>query len=348
MKGILGRIVLALVVVGVVAGAVVGFSLQYVSAPYKGFEGAEQFVDLSAGDGTPVIARKLVEAGVVRDRWTFRIALWRTGVARRLKAGEYRFDRPMTALEVVSKLARGDVFLRSVTFPEGITVKEMSRIFEARGLGSAAAFVGAANDGVALVRDLDPTARDLEGYLFPATYALSRAAGATELVGMMVGRFHQVFTPDLRAAAAALGLTPREAVTLASLVEKETAKPEERPIVAGVYLHRLKVGMALQCDPTVIYALEMRNLYRGNLTHENLQVDSPYNTYRYPGLPPGPIAAPGRTSIESVAHAEPVEYLYFVSRNDGSHVFASTLDEHNRNVRKYQVEYFRQQKAGRH
>jgi UPF0755 protein len=345
MKGVVRWTVLAIIVAGLVAGAIVAISLEGLSQPFSGYTGAEQFVELLPGDGTPVIARKLVDAGVVRDRWTFRVALWRTGAARRLEAGEYRFDRPMSAVEVVLKLARGDVYLRAITFPEGLTVREMSEVFEARGLGSAAAFVVAAKNGAALVHDIDPAARDLEGYLFPETYSLSRHLGAAELVRMMVGRFHQVFTVELRDAASARGLTPRQAVTVASLVEKETAKADERALVAGVYLRRLSLGMALQCDPTVIYALESRNQYRGNLTHENLQVDSPYNTYRYPGLPPGPIAAPGRSSLEAVAHAEPVDYLYFVSRNDGSHVFARTLDEHNRNVHTYQVEYFRQKRA---
>jgi peptidoglycan lytic transglycosylase G len=340
MRKLLGIVVAAVVVAGLVAAV----SLRRLAEPFKGYAAAEQFVDLRPGDGVPIIGRKLVDAGVVHDRWTFRLALWRTGAARRLEAGEYRFDRPMSALDVVAMLARGDVYLRPVTFPEGLTVREMSRIFQARGLGSAAAFVTAARDGAPFIHDLDPTARDLEGYLFPETYALSRHAGAADLVRMMVGRFHQVFTPALREAALALGLTPRQAVTLASLVEKETAKPEERPVVAGVYLHRLEIGMALQCDPTVIYALEARDQYRGNLTHDNLSVDSPYNTYRRPGLPPGPIAAPSRSSLEAVAHAAHVDYLYFVSRNDGSHVFARTLAEHNRNVHTYQVEFFRQKR----
>jgi UPF0755 protein len=330
---------------GVAAGGAAYLVWQRVSEPYQGFGGAEQFVDLKPGDGTPAITRKLVEAGVVRDRWTFRLALWRSGAARRLKAGEYRFDRPETPLDVVSKLARGDVYLRPVTFPEGLTVREMARIFESRGLGSADSFIDAAREQVALVRGFDPAARDLEGYLFPETYSLSRQAGATELVRMMAARFEQVFTPEMREAVRRRGLSIREAVTLASLVEKETARPEERPTVAGVYLHRLSVGMALQCDPTVIYALEQRNQYHGNLTHENLLVDSPYNTYRHPGLPPGPIAAAGRSSLEAVANAADVDYLYFVSRNDGTHVFARTLAEHNRNVHKYQVEYFRQKRA---
>jgi UPF0755 protein len=335
-------VVVVLIVAAVAAGAT-GVVLQRPGQPFKGYDGVEQFVDLVPGETTGAIVRRLVDAGVVRDRWTFRLALWRTGAARRLKAGEYRFDRPMTALEVVSMLEHGSVFLRSVTFPEGLTVREMGRIFEARALGSTASFVAAARDGAALVQDVDPSAPDLEGYLFPATYALSRHAGADELVRMMAARFHQVFTPELRAAAATQGLSPRQTITLASLVEKETAKPEERPVVAGVYLRRLKAGMPLQCDPTVIYALVMKNQYDGNLTHANLAVDSPYNTYRYPGLPPGPIAAPSRASIEAAARPAAVDYLYFVSRNDGSHVFARTLDEHARNVRQYQVEYFRRQ-----
>jgi peptidoglycan lytic transglycosylase G len=338
---VLRRTAIVLTVVSALAGMVAGAWVWRATQPFAAYAGGEQFVDLLPGDGTAAITRKLVAAGVVSDRWTFRFALWRSGLARRLKAGEYRFDRPMRAEDVVSKLARGEVYLRPVTFPEGLTVREMARVFEARGLGTAASFVEAARDDTALVSDIDPTARSLEGYLFPETYALSRHAGAAELVGMMVGRFHQVFTPELRDAAAARGLTPREAVTLASMVEKETARDDERPVIAGVYLHRLRLNMALQCDPTVIYALETLDRYHGNLTRENLRVDSPYNTYRYPGLPPGPIGAPSRASLEAVAHAAPVDYLYFVSRNDGTHVFARTLEEQNRNVRKYQVEFFR-------
>lgn len=336
-------LILIVLVVLAAAGAAV-YSYNRLSQPYKGYEAAEQFVDLLPGDGTPAIGRKLVEAGVVPDRWTFRVALWWTGAARRLKAGEYQFTEAQAPLDVVAKLARGDVYLRTVTFPEGLSIREMARIFEAHRLGTASDFVAAARDEVDLVRDIDPVAKDLEGYLFPETYSLSRHAGAADLVRHMVARFRQVVTPALLGEARARGLSAREAVTLASIVEKETAKADERPVVAGVYLHRLRIGMALQCDPTVIYALEARKEYHGNLTKENLLVDSPYNTYRYAGLPPGPIASPGRTSLEAVARAEQVDYLYFVSRNDGSHVFASSLEEHNRNVHKYQVEYFRQKR----
>ncbi len=163
----------------------------------------------------------------------------------------------------------------------------------------------------------------------------------------MVGRFREVFGPDERARAAALGHTVRQIVTLASLVEKETARDEERPVVAAVYWNRLRLGIGLQCDPTVIYALARAGRWTGNLTRQDLQFDSRYNTYRYAGLPPGPIAAPGRASLAAALAPADVPYLYFVSRNDGSHAFASTLSEHNANVRRFQVEYFRQQRAAR-
>jgi UPF0755 protein len=191
------------------------------------------------------------------------------------------------------------------------------------------------------VAEIDPEAENLEGYLFPDTYALPRHADASMVVSQMVGRFMEVLTPEVRAGTAEQTLSIRQLVTLASLVEKETAVPEERTVVAGVYANRLRTGMLLQCDPTVIYALQLAGTYDGNIRRADLSIDSPYNTYRYAGLPPGPIAAPGRGSLEAAANPAEVDYLYFVSRNDGSHEFARTLAEHNRNVQRYQVEYFR-------
>ena len=263
---------------------------------------------------------------------TWRLAVWRSGQATALKAGEYRFSGAMSAADVVARLARGDVYLRAVTFREGLTIRQMAGIFEDAGFGPAKAFIAAAGDAQ-LVGGFDPAARNLEGYLFPDTYALPRAASAPDLVRRMVARFESVMTTDLRQAADALGLSVREVVTLASLIEKETAAPAERPLVSAVYHNRLRQGMGLQCDPTVIYALELRGRFNGNLTRADLAVDSPYNTYRYRGLPPGPIAAPGRLSLEAAVRPAPVDYVYFVSRNDGTHAFASTLAEHNRNVR---------------
>src|SRR5207302_4584821 len=195
------------------------------------------------------------------------------------------------------------------------------------------------------IRGLDPAARTLEGYLFPETYSVPRHTDAAHLVRLMVERFKHVFTPDLKAAADAWGLSVRQVVTLASIVEKETARAEERPLVAAVYENRLRIGMGLQCDPTVIYALQLAGRYTGNLHRDDLAMDSPYNTYRYPGLPPGPIASSGRASLDAAVHPAAADFLYFVSRNDGSHVFARTLDEHNRNVQKFQVQYFRDLRA---
>ncbi|HKB10294.1 MAG TPA: endolytic transglycosylase MltG [Vicinamibacterales bacterium] len=342
MKKLLALVLLLIVI----AGAVAAVMYVRVNQPYRGFAGSEQFVELPPGSGSRAIAQRLVDAGVVRDLSTFRTALWFSGQGRHLKAGDYRFDRSMTPFEVIDKIARGDVFVINVTFPEGLSVAEMARIAESHGLGTAASFAAAAKEG-SLVHDVDPSATDLEGYLFPETYAVSRHADAAKLIRLMVSRFDHVFTPELRAAAAARGLSVRQAVTLASIVEKETARPEERPLVAAVYTSRLRIGMPLQCDPTVIYALIRAGHYDGNIHKADLSFDSPYNTYRYPGLPPGPIASPGRASLEAAVHPAAADYLYFVSRNDGSHEFARTLDEHNRNVHKYQVEYFRAQKMAR-
>jgi peptidoglycan lytic transglycosylase G len=342
MKKVLAAFLLALVA----AVAAAAWFYARARAPYKGFTGEDQFVEIPQGAGSRTIGDRLVQAGVVRDRPTFRFALWMTGEGRRLKAGEYRFDRAMTPAEVIDKMARGDVFVIHVTFPEGLTSFEMARIFEQHGLGTAASFVDAAKDP-SLVRSIDPDATTLEGYLFPETYAVPRRTDAAKLVRLMVTQFERAWTPELRAAAAARHLTPHQAITLASIVEKETAQATERPTVAAVYENRLRIGMPLQCDPTVIYALELDGRYDGNIHKQDLSIDSPYNTYRYPGLPPGPIASPGRASLDAAVHPADSDYLYFVSRNDGTHVFSRTLDEHNRNVQKFQVEYFRPGGAGK-
>jgi UPF0755 protein len=311
-----------------------------VHAPYKGYADAETFVEIAPGSSTPAMGRRLADAGVVANPQVFRVAVWLRGAGRRLQAGEYRFDRAMAPGEVVDKIVRGDVFLRPVTFREGLTMRQMAAIFEEQGFGEKGAFLAAAAQP-APIRDVDPAAPDLEGYLFPDTYALPRRTTAEQLVARMSARFEKALSAELRQQAAARGLSVRQLVTLASLVEKETARAEERPLVAAVYANRLKIGMGLQCDPTVIYALERAGRFTGNLTRADLQFDSPYNTYRYAGLPPGPIAAPGRASLEAAASPADVPYLYFVSRNDGSHAFAATLDEHNRNVERWQRQYFR-------
>ena len=233
------------------------------------------------------------------------------------------------------------MFVIPLTIPEGLTIAEMSKIFEVKGFGPAADFVQAARNA-SLVRALDPEARDLEGYLFPETYPLSRHTDAPRLVRLMTDAFERTFSPELREAARPRAVdSPGRHARVDR--RKGNRQPDERPLIASVYENRLRIGMALQCDPTVIFALERAGRYDGNLRHDDLSFDSPYNTYRYPGLPPGPIAAPGRASLEAVVHPADSNYLYFVSRNDGSHEFAATLAEHNRNVQKYQVQYFRDQ-----
>ena len=343
MFKLLFRLVLAVVLVGAVAVAVGGIGWTRINEPYKGFSGTEQFVEIPPGAGSAEIRRRLIDAGVVSDETVFRAALWWTGAARRLKAGEYRFDAPMTPIEVIGKLDRGDVYTRRITFPEGLTIREMAAVFEQRGFGPAADFVAAAGNA-ALVGELDPGAGDLEGYLFPDTYSIPRGMAAQAMVAAMVQRFKATYDESMRARAAAEGLTTRQVVTLASLVEKETGQPDERPTIAAVYRNRLRIGMPMQADPTVVYALAKASRYDGNIRREDLAFDSPYNTYKYPGLPPGPIAAPGKAALAAVLAPAPVNYLYFVSRNDGSHVFAETLTEHNANVYEHQVLYFRRQR----
>jgi UPF0755 protein len=334
----------ALVVVLVIGAAGAAFTRTAIWGrlyePFKGYPGEEQFVIVAPGTGTAAIGRRLVEAGVIRDELAFRAALWWTDRSRALQAGEYRFDRPLAAVDVVERLARGDVYARRLTFPEGLTIRDMAALYEARGFGSGPAFVKAAAN-VSLIGDLDPEAVDLEGYLFPETYALPRDTPADRLIETMVSRFRDIYDEARRRRAAAQGLTTRQVVTLASLVEKETGQVTERPMIAAVYLNRLKIGMPFQADPTVVYAMQKAGTYTGNIRRDDLAIDSPYNTYRHPGLPPGPIAAPGAASIEAVLMPADVSYLYFVSRNDGSHVFADTLAQHNRNVREFQILYFR-------
>ncbi len=336
--------VLAVLVVLVVLGAAAAgvWVTRRVAEPFAAFSG-EQFVEIPQGESTTGIGRRLVAAGVIRDDLTFRLAVRWHGAGRTLKAGEYRFTGPASPAAVIDRLARGDVYLLPLTFPEGLTVEEMAQLFAQTGLGRARAFVAAASNA-APIAAIDPDADTLEGYLFPDTYSLPRQIAAQALVDRMVRRFLSVFDEDMRARARATGLSVRQIMSIAALVEKETARAEERPLVAAVYRNRFRIGMPMQADPTVIYALKQAGRWNGNIRKGDLSFDSPYNTYRYAGLPPGPIASPGKAAIEATIAPAAVDYLYFVSRNDGSHAFAATLAEHNRNVQKWQVEYFRRRR----
>jgi UPF0755 protein len=340
MKRAIGIFVLLVIVA---AGGVAGIAWTHLKTPYKGYESSEQFVQIPAGAGAAEIRQRLLDAGLVQDSLTLRLALRWTGASRNLKAGEYRFDRPMTAVEVVQKIARGDVYGQRITFPEGLTIREMAALYEMRGLGKASEFIDAARN-TALIQDLDPAASDLEGYLFPDTYTVGRTVMASDLVAQMVAGFRTAYPADAPQPPDQPPLSPRQIVTLASLIEKETGKADERPLVSAVYRNRLRIGMGMQADPTVVYALQKAGKYDGNIRKEDLSMNSPYNTYKYPGLPPGPIASPGKASLDAAVHPADAPFLYFVSRNDGSHVFATTLAEHNRNVQEFQVRYF--QKRG--
>ena len=346
MKKLLLSLLVVVVLVAGGAAASVFYMVNRIQQPYKGFPEPERFVEIPPGTGAAEIRRRLVEAGVVSDELSFRAALMWTGQSRALKAGEYRFDRPMSVVDVVEKLARGDVYGHPITFPEGLTIREMADIVESRGFGKADEFIKAARDG-SLVNDLDPAAKDLEGYLFPETYTLPRGTPVATLVSLMVERFRDTYTTLEAKRSGQADLSTRQIVTLASLVEKETGKAEERPLVAAVYRNRLDKNMAMQADPTVVYALVQAGTYDGNIRKRDLSFDSPYNTYKYAGLPPGPIASPGRAALEAALAPADVDYLYFVSRNDGSHAFAETLAKHNANVQEYQVLYFQKQRLER-
>jgi UPF0755 protein len=293
-----------------------------------------QALVVANGSSVALVGRQLHELGLVRHPLIFRALVAQRGVGSRLKAGEYSIDGSLSPARIVDLIVRGSVVKRQITFPEGKCLLDMARIVADADL-DAGAFLLAARDSSPM-RDLDPKAEDLEGYLFPDTYDVKRGADAEQdLVEHMVMRFREVVRPEL-ARVSERGRTLRETVTLASLVELETGRGDERPRIAAVFLNRLKHGIPLQADPTVIYALRKAGAYDGNIRKKDLVLDSPYNTYRYRGMPPGPIAAPGREAILAVLYPSPVRDLYFVSRNNGSHQFSATLRDHERAVDRYQ------------
>lgn len=255
-----------------------------------------------------------------------------------IKAGVYEFERPMPPVDVIDKLVRGDVILKTITIREGLDRFAIAKLFSDEGLGTLADWEKATREAD-LIRDLAPDAESLEGYLFPDTYKFDPGTPARTIVEAMVANFRKHWGNEI--ALIATELNPHQTVTLASIVETEARLPEERPVVASVYVNRVRKRMLLGADPTVIYALKLAGTWDGNIRKADLQVDSPYNTYRKPGLPPGPIANPGLASLRAAAAPATTPYLYFVARNDGSHVFATNNAEHNRNVEKYQRQYFR-------
>ncbi len=304
-----------------------------------------KFVLLRPGSSSRHIADELHSAGVIRSARAFLLMHYALG--RTLKAGEYKFDREATARQIHDRLARGDIYVHTVTIPEGFNVFDIAGVVQLAGLGSAQDFLNAVKADVVFIRDLDPKATTLEGYLFPDTYGFTKTQSMHDMIAIMVHRFRRAAeqlgmicpTNQLQAVsvtgAAAACPDIHAVVTMASIVEKETAVPPERPVVAGVYYNRLQRGIALAADPTVIYAALVSGRYTGAIHQSDLQFDSPYNTYRHAGMPPGPIANPGRASLQAALHPDQNDFLYFVSDGNGHHRFARTLDEHSRNVAAY-------------
>jgi peptidoglycan lytic transglycosylase G len=287
----------------------------------------QTFVLLRPGFTTRRIATELKNAGVIRSADAF--VIWHyLHRGKSLKAGEYAFEQAANANVIHDRIVQGDVYVRTVTIPEGFNIFDIAQAIEDAGLGSSADFLKVARTDTALVSDLSPKATSLEGFLFPDTYEFTRTQSMHDMAAAMVRRF--------RKEAQSIGMVGDfgRTVTLASIVEKETAVPDERPIVASVYSNRLEKKIALDADPCVIYAHLLVGTYRGKLGHEELQIKSPYNTYKYPGLPPGPIGNPGRGSLQAAMRPPATGFFYFVSDGNGHHRFARDLEEHNRNVAK--------------
>ena len=321
------RLLLLLIILVLIAGAVAFWAVGMpASGPNK-----EVFLNIQPGTGTSGIARQLEESRVIDGSWQFLLArALRPGVT--LKAGEYRFDQPMTAWAVLDKIARGDIFYHLLRIPEGANIFDIAAEVEKLGLMPAAEFLKTARDP-ALIRDLAPDAPTLEGYLFPSTYRVTRSTTAQAICREMTTQFRKVW-----AEIGGQGKDVNRYVTLASLVEKETGVPSERTTVASVYANRLEMGMKLDADPTTLYAALLEGRHKGpTIYRSDLESMHPYNTYRNSGLPPGPIANPGEASLRAALRPAKTNYLFFVAKGDGSggHVFTESLDRHNAAVRDY-------------
>ncbi len=323
-----------LALLGLIGLVVIGRELY---RPYRGYS-VNQLVEVEPGWKAPAVAELLVERGVLAHRWPFLVSYWVGRSRHRLKAGEYLFDHPLRPVDVYRKLVHGDVYLHAVVIPEGSDQLDIARILLQQLGMKPEEFLRVVRESDAVL-EFDPAAPTLEGYLFPDTYRFPRGVSAASAAATMVARFRQVVEARLGAELRQSSLSLHDVITLASLVEKETPDPHERPIVAGVFERRLKKGWPLECDPTVVYATRVSHHLierpAAPISQSELMFDSPYNTYRHAGLPPGPISNPGVASIRAALHPTDDKFLYFVSNNHGGHVFARTLAEHQRNVARY-------------
>ncbi len=301
----------------------------------RNFDPTKVQVEIEKGMGANVVARLLEEKGVIGGRIPFIISYRLFFHPQKIKAGEYVLTSPLRTKEVLEILTKGRVYLHSVTIPEGLTAREIAPLLAPLLADGEEGFVKAIRDPGPIL-SLDPEAQSLEGYLFPETYSFPKNISSDNAVQAMTGQFRTVFDGAWAARGDSFRMSIRQVVILASLIEKETSVPEEKRLVSAVFHNRLRIGMKLDCDPTIIYALKQNGLFDGNLTKRDMALDSPYNTYRHAGLPPGPICNPGKEALEAAVHPAPENYLYFVSRNDGLHHFSRTLSEHQNAVRRYQ------------
>ena len=323
-------ITLLILLVALVAAG--GYLYLALRLPYQGFAREGVYVDIPRGASQRTIARLLAENGVVRSRIAFEL-LCRVREEGALQAGEYFFDHPVTPSQVYDAIANGRVYVKEFVVPEGFTMFDIANLAAQQGLLTREEFLAAARDP-SQIRDLAPGAPSLEGFLFPATYEFPRHMTGRDMTAAMVKKFRQQWQ-SVATAGTPAQRSVQEIVTLASLVERETPRPEERPHVAGVFENRLRVGQMLQCDPTVAYALTLAGAYSGKLDGNLLHFPSPYNTYENKGLPPGPIANPGEAALRAALDPLRTDDFYFVANTQGGHFFSKTLQEHNHNVALY-------------
>jgi UPF0755 protein len=302
---------------------------------YYGAASTETFVDISKGASTSEIADLLTDQGILHASLPFKIYLRLSHLESRIQAGEYKFKEPATPIQIARRLIRGDIYFRAITIPEGLTAKETITLLADKGLGDLKELEQALQR-VDWIKDLDPSAQNLEGYLFPETYRFGRKDNSETILKAMIGQFRTKMGHMVKSSPLPSGWSIARIVALASLIEKEVKKPEERPLVASVLINRLKKKMALGCDATIIYAMKLADAYNGRIRKKDLQMESPYNSYLHRNLPPGPICSPGLDSIRAALNPATTDYFYYVSRNDGTHQFSKDLRTHSLAVYKYQ------------
>jgi len=336
MLSLLQRIIKLMLLSLIIINLCLAFYLSKAMNSFSGKKDGSSLLLIEKGQSPRAIAQSLKKNGLIREALAFHLAYSLYFSPRYLKAGEYEFWLPVQPRKIMLDLISGKILLHPLTIREGLTFIEISELLLQKKFPFEGSFLEACQKKELIV-GLDPKASNLEGYLFPETYHFPRGIKAEEIVRAMVEQFKKNFGEKEKERAEQLRMSLREIVTLASLIEKETSRPEEKPLVSAVFHNRLRLRMKLDCDPTIIYALKLQSRFDGNLRFEDKNLNSPYNTYLYPDLPPGPICNPGKESLIAALYPAEVDYLYFVSRNDGSHVFNRSYDEHLKAVKKFQL-----------